>query len=269
VAFVSLTQRIENTTGKMCSQFPLLSVETGKDEAEFVELGVNWLKYKIQHILKNKLFCVVGLSGGTTPGPIYYKLFESNEVDWNKVFIFLIDERYIEDNSQYSNTMLVRCAAKSLAGGYKTFVEEHFSFPNTTLPIDECVSQYDKALKQVFQEKNAGTYGADIQVLGLGDDGHIASLFPPVGKVLREQKKVVHTFTDKNPVRSRISLSLDLLEQASYSVFFIKGESKIRVWNEMVESSYNPERWPAHVVLSKSKTTLVVNTEKSTISIKN
>lgn len=60
--------------------FPLLTVDVATSTESFVEQGVSYLIGKIHHILQQKHICVVGLSGGTTPGPIYTKLFQSKEI---------------------------------------------------------------------------------------------------------------------------------------------------------------------------------------------
>lgn len=86
--------------------------------------------------------------------------------DWEKVFVCLIDERYIDEKSEYSNTLLVKKAI-----GDNATAARHFVHPNTTLPIGECISDYDKKVHELF--KQSGTLGPDIQVLGMGDDGRI------------------------------------------------------------------------------------------------
>jgi len=170
--------------------------------------------------------------------------------------VFLIDERYVDETSQYSNTSLVKKAAAG-SEAEKTFTEGHFIYPNTSLTINECVDDYDKRVKAILH-KCAEPNRVDIQVLGLGADGHIASLFPPVEVSIREKTNILHTTTDVNPVNDRITLPLQLLTQAHHSVFFMCGEAKLKVWDKMLECQYNPERWPAHAVLSQSETTLIL-----------
>jgi len=213
-------------------------------EDEFVALGTSYLKKKIQEGLAAKDRVVVGFSGGSTPGPIYEALLQDKDIDWNKVHIFLVDERYIDPNDKDSNVRLVRNAiAKNPSTKF------NFIYPDTSLPLQQCVEAYEEAIKKVL-----GDAPADVLVLGLGPDGHIASLFPPVSEALLEEKRLVtHTTTTTFAVFNRITVTFPVITQAKDKVFFLKSDKK-QVWADMHTEPYNPTRWPAHKVIASGNT---------------
>jgi len=138
-------------------------------EDEFVQKGVNVLREKIDEALARLNSCIIGLSGGSTPKKIYEELGKQ-DIDWSKAFVFLVDERYIEASNSDSNQYLVRSTLLKNA----IIPEKNLVFPDTSLPIDECISKYAKDLIQLFND-----HLPTLVTLGIGEDGHIASLLPP------------------------------------------------------------------------------------------
>lgn len=218
-------------------------------EKEFASTAVKWITEKITDAIKQRGVCVIGLSGGSTPGPIYEALGKEAAIDFSKVYIFAVDERYISKDDKDSNHNLV---TRTLLSNAK--VPQHqIIFPHTTLPLDECIKDYEKRLKEVFDK-----HGIDIVTLGVGPDGHIASLFPPVLKEAFEPKNIVlHTTTKQFAVFDRISTTIPVLKSAKRQVFFLKGKDKVEMWDGMISEWFKPERWPAHEILATKKSALI------------
>lgn len=192
---------------------------------------------------------IVGLSGGSTPKPIY-EAWGKEKIDWSKVWIFLVDDRYIRADDPKSNQFLLRSTVLKHA----PIPESQLILPDTSLPLPECIANYDKQISDVIQK------GApDIITLGMGDDGHIASLFPPVGDDAFGPASVIHTTTETFDVRERISVTFPVLTAAKESLFLLKGIDKKNVWEEMVTSTENEKRWPAKAVLKNSSCLLLVD----------
>ncbi|MCF7844914.1 MAG: 6-phosphogluconolactonase [Kiritimatiellales bacterium] len=224
-------------------------IHTESDE-EFTREAVDVLKKKIASAIKTHNSCMLGLSGGSTPKLIYEQLGKE-DIDWSKVFIFLVDERYIESNDERSNQKLVRETLLKSA----MVPEENILFPDTTLPLEDCVSDYTSKLKEMIDKQG---FLPDIVTLGLGEDGHIASLFPPVPEeALSDQHFVLSTQTDQFEVKDRITLALNVIASAQNHIFFLKGEDKKNVWEEMMESDEDEHRWPAKRVLESEASTLI------------
>lgn len=222
-------------------------IETSGND-EFVQHAVKFLTDRISHFITQDGNCIVGLSGGSTPKPIYTELGKQN-VDWSNVHIFLVDERYCPATSDDSNQKMVR---ETLLKSVMVSSSNHV-FPNTSLPIDECIKQYAADLKKLWKD-----HLPDIMTLGMGDDGHIASLFPPLAPQLMDDSALVHhTTTDKFAVHDRLTLSLNAVACANEHLFLLKGAEKKRVWDEMLASGEDESRWPAKRVLETGEVTVI------------
>jgi len=185
--------------------------------------------------------CIVGLSGGSTPKPLYGALGKSEEVDWSKIFVFLVDERHVEEADDDSNTKLIK----------DTLQPENFVYP-TYAPLKEWQKGYDEELKKLFDG-----HWPDVVLLGMGEDGHIASLFPPVADDASDGTLTMHTTTDHFAVHDRLSTTLLVLTNAKSKIFLLKGEGKKNTWEAMEISEEGSERWPAKAVLESEGVTLV------------
>lgn len=215
---------------------------TKSDEA-FVEQGVELMVQRITQSIDEYGHAIVGLSGGSTPKPIYTKLGEA-DVHWNNVSIFLVDDRYITPEDNDSNQKLVRETLLKNA----SIPESQIIFPDTTTDIDACIAKYEQELAQLLSRGIP-----HIVTLGLGEDGHIASLFPPVPAEGYGDRLAIHTTTNVFAVHDRISTTMVIIGSADRKIFFLKGDGKKFVWNEMMNDN-NPEtimdRWPAKAALS-------------------
>jgi 6-phosphogluconolactonase len=127
--------------------------------------------------------------------------------------------------------------------------------PNPSLPLQEYVQDYAKKLNELFTNRGL----PDVLTIGMGPDGHIASLFPPVpSQAFDENLTALHSTTDKFAVRDRISITMPVIKKAKKHVFLMKGKDKLELWNEMISANVDHTRWPAHDVLAEKKTTLIV-----------
>jgi len=162
------------------------------------------------------------VSGGSTPKSMYTKLSRL-DVPWEKVHIGLVDERFVATDSSDSNEKMIKehllkqkASAANFYGMIATIDEEK---ENVTLVNDK--------YKSVFKE-------ITVAVLGMGGDGHTASLFPtdPVSKEsLREKKiEVLSTKAPKAPIR-RITCSKEMLLNANKIYLMTTGKEKYDVLN--------------------------------------
>jgi 6-phosphogluconolactonase len=229
---------------------PELRTIRATTDASFVAYGLTLLIQGIEAAIDDHGVCMLGLSGGSTPRPIYEALGKETEIDWHKVWLFLVDERHVSPANGDSNTKLVYDTILQGAGS----ADIQFCAPDTSLPAEACAAEYDKRLKKLFDDVT----GPDIVTLGLGDDGHIASLFPPVADAGFGPGRAIHTVTDRFAVRDRISVTLPVLKAANQKMFFLKGEAKAKVWTEMLASTEPPTRWPAKDVMASGGVTVLM-----------
>lgn len=218
-----------------------------KSEQDFIEQGVLVLARAIGEAIEKRGRCILGLSGGSTPRPVYEALAKTSGVDWAKVHMFLVDERSVPPDDAQSNQRLVRETLLRHA----SVPSKNLCFPDTTLPLDRCVADYAARLQAVL-----GAGSPDVLLLGLGEDGHIASLFPgDIDALLERERLVLSTHApDPFPVRDRITVTLPVLTRAALPVFLLKGERKQRIFAETLSANTDPVEYPAHALLETGRT---------------
>jgi 6-phosphogluconolactonase len=212
----------------------------------FVRTSTYTLASFIRSAIKEQGRCTLALSGGSTPGPVYEALGKLTDIDWNAVHVCLIDERYVPANNDDSNQKLIRariCANADIPSS-------NIHFPDTTKPIDECIADYSRKIEMLQP--------IDVAVLGMGSDGHIASLFPPLTDAAFGPSSVIHATTDEFAVHDRISLTLPILKEAKESVLLLKTD-KLDVWDAMLASDEDAKRWPLKAIIESSPLMVITN----------
>ncbi len=186
-----------------------------------------WKKIQNQSLSKNNIF-TVALSGGNSPIPFYQKLAEQKDkFNWTKTFIFIVDERYVPFNHDDNNFKMIRENLLDIIN-----IPETNLFPiKTNLPINESVIDYEKRIKLFFNTDTIPSF--DIILLGIGNDGHTASLFPG-NKVLNESKKFVASVEDKKIKQKRITLTYPIINNAKNIIFLATGTNKAEVIKEII-----------------------------------
>eukprot|EP00371_Babesia_bovis_P000678 XP_001609325.1 glucose-6-phosphate dehydrogenase-6-phosphogluconolactonase [Babesia bovis T2Bo] len=232
----------------------------------------------IMHHIKTKQaetpdsIVTIGLSGGSTPRTLFRQLgsLEDLDIDFNRIILFLVDERYVPPTDELSNQRLVR---NTLLKNWP-IPEKHIIFPDTTLPLEDCVSKYEADLEEIFgkvpdnscvntakivgMSKNKYATTPDLITLGIGDDFHIAGLFPDYlstldpADVTNCKKRVMISLTDTAAVHERLTLTLPFLCSAKSKLFLLKGERKKRIWTTMIQYRHvDPIRFPATQIFTK------------------
>jgi 6-phosphogluconolactonase len=166
---------------------------------------------------------IVALSGGSTPGPTYRLLAEEpyvSRVDWKHVLVFWGDERCVPPDHPDSN---YRMAARALL--------DHVSVPRENVHCVQCNLRPVESAA-VYQTELRGTLGEegrfDLILLGLGTDGHTASLFPNTGAVNERERDVIAVYVDE--VGSwRVTLTLRVINEARNVMFLVGGSGKAAV----------------------------------------
>lgn len=163
----------------------------------------------------------LALSGGSTPAPLYKRLAQA-DLDWDKIHFFWGDERLVPLDSELSNYRMVKENLLSKI----SIPDSNVHIPATNLPPDAVAEYYEKEVKElntVF----------DCILLGIGPDGHTASLFPN-SIALNETEKLVVAVpppTTVKPAVPRITFTFPLINQAKNSLFLATGEEKSKLFN--------------------------------------
>lgn len=175
------------------------------------------------------------LSGGQTPRRLYELLAASplrEEIAWDKVQIFWGDERYVPADDEQSNQRMVR---QSLLDHVAIPLEHIHPIPFAATP-QSAAQEYEKTLKNLF----AGNIPSfDLILLGIGSDGHTASLFPATA-ALNEQDHWVTAVQHPQDGSWRITLTFPVLNQAGIVAFVVAGAAKAAVLQRILEGSELP-----------------------------
>lgn len=162
----------------------------------------------------------IALSGGSTPRPLYRLLARepwAETIDWSHVDVFWGDERCVGPDHPDSNYRMARRA-----------LLDHVAIPKDRvhrilgeLPAREAAAAYQVELRRVLGDEGR----LDLVLLGLGSDGHTASLFPGTDAVLERRRDVVAVYVEKLDTW-RITLTLPIINRARQVVFLVSGASK-------------------------------------------
>jgi len=165
----------------------------------------------------------MSLAGGTTPKALYTHLAKDRSFtasDWQQFEIFFGDERYVPHDSADSNFNMAREAWLNYVPIPKSQVHP---IPTDCADADSCASQYAITLASVPKRNDIPRF--DLILLGMGDDGHTASLFPDTPVLQEQQKWVAGVYVAKFNSQ-RITLTYPVLNNASKVIVLVTGESK-------------------------------------------
>lgn len=187
---------------------------------------------------QNQTFHIISLSGGSTPWPVYTQLLPSLAANGDlRRFLFIqTDERLVATDSDRSNQTAIR---KSLLKGQPDCSLQFIAAP---IEADDVCSQYARLLSAHVP---SGRWPETISlvVLGIGPDGHIASLFPDTAWENADSPSGFIIVNSASQPETRISLSFSAIMQAREIVFLVTGKTKQAILDEVV---LNPEsRLPA------------------------
>ena len=185
----------------------------------------------------------IALSGGSSPVR-FYELLVEEEIDWAKVKIFLVDERKVSDNHLHSNYRMINTALLS-----KIDIPEMniFSFKTEIDSVSECALEYEERVRKVFAD-NYPVF--DLVVLGVGPDGHTASLFPGEQHTGKTESIFISANAPKQfDVSERLTMTLSTINRADRRIFVISGKGKGKMVQRVL---INDKTIPAGLINSKS-----------------
>jgi 6-phosphogluconolactonase len=174
----------------------------------------------------------VTLSGGNTPRAIYSLLAQQYKttIPWDKVHIFFSDERHVPPDHPDSN---YRMAKESLLANVP-IPEKNIHRVRTEMDAASAAQDYDNQLREFFHLNGNDWPRFDLIMLGLGDDGHTASLFPGTAALDESRRRVVANWVEK--LKSfRITFTFPLLNYAAEVLFLVSGANKAKILKEVLE----------------------------------
>jgi 6-phosphogluconolactonase len=192
---------------------------------------------------------VVALSGGSTPKGLFQHLSEEpyfSLIPWDRTFVFWVDERHVPFTDATSN---YRMTQENLLSKVSVPKEQVFPMTNGTLPVEKAASAYEMKLRKFFGENVMPCF--DLALMGMGDDGHTASLFPGMPQVNEMDKWVVGYFVDPEK-KDRVSLTFPVLNNSRLLVALMEGAKKADRLKEVVNGPSEPPRYPIQYLRPES-----------------
>ncbi|MGC2198286.1 MAG: 6-phosphogluconolactonase [Terriglobales bacterium] len=186
----------------------------------------------------------VALAGGSTPKGLYSLLATHTAIPWDKVRFFFGDERHVPPDDPESN---YRMARETLLSKVPIPSGDVYRVPAENPDAGQAAQSYEHTLRQFFQTPPTTFPRFDLILLGMGPDGHTASLFPG-GKALQERSRwVVADWVEKFKT-DRITLTLPVLNNAAVVMFLVSGEDKAETLKEVLEGTQPADLFPSKLV---------------------
>jgi 6-phosphogluconolactonase len=221
-------------------------VECFSDAGEMVEVEAERIVTGARESIARKGCFLLSLAGGSTPRPLYELLATprfATRIDWPHVHVFWGDERCVPPDNPESNYRMAREA-----------LLDHVEFPPTNVhrirgedEPTKAAAAYEEMLGAFFGSREILPRASfDLVLLGMGADGHTASLFPG-SAAARETRRWVVASPGPQPGRWRISLTPVLLNAAEDVTFLVSGANKADRLKELFEDR-RPDRLPAQFI---------------------
>lgn len=199
--------------------------------SEYTERAVSFLSDRVRTRQKGRPYHIF-LSGGSTPKAIYRGLAEAG-LDWTDVHLWWGDERYVPHDHSDSNYRMVKEALLD-----RVDMPAHQLHPWPILGYPELSAEtYDREFRSVFER---GGQTLDLQLLGMGEDGHTASLFPGSPALEETKAMAVANFVSAVQEKTRLTLTFPALALSQEVIFLVKGESKAEPLREVIEQGRHP-----------------------------
>ncbi|MCX6144275.1 MAG: 6-phosphogluconolactonase [Ignavibacteriales bacterium] len=217
----------------------------------------------VNSAIETRGVCNVALAGGETPRRMYIRLAKApfaHAVDWSKVHLFFGDERAVPPTDYTSNFGMVDLELLSHIdipyGNVHRMVGE--------INPDEAARRYERELERAFGQQEVRF---DLVLLGLGEDGHTASLFPKTTSIDDEQSLVCAVYVPQ--LESwRISLTFLAINNARGVLFLVAGGSKASILERVLSAKEATKELPATLVMPKEGTLLWMVDQDASVNIK-
>ena len=203
------------------------------EPAELARQAAAWLDLEVSRAIAERGSCALGLAGGRTPEPVYRELASGSSVDWKRVDVFFGDERAVPPDHPDSNYRMIHLALLSRvpipAGQVHRMEAER--------PDREAAArEYERSLPPRL----------DVLLLGMGPDGHTASLFPGSAALDERHRLVLPVLGAKAPAE-RLTITPPVIEAARKVAVIATGEDKALMVARAVEGPFSPKAVPVQL----------------------
>ena len=216
-------------------------VEVLPDKSALIERSLELVLAKIEDAIAQRDIATIALAGGSTPKPLYEKLAEQ-DLPWKKIHVFWGDERYVPADHPDSNEGMAR---RAWLDQVPLPAANIHPMPTDASDPAAAAAQHEAEV-QAFFTISTGTFPAfDIILLGIGDDGHTASLFPHTDALQVRDRLITVGNKDGQP---RLTFTAPLINQAHAVLFLVAGASKRPALNHIFAPEDDDTLYPARLI---------------------
>jgi 6-phosphogluconolactonase len=218
-----------------------MPIEILSDRASLVDRALNLIIEKMESAIAQRGQCTLALAGGGTPKPLYEQLAQQ-QLPWEKLHIFWGDERYVAPDDPDSNQKMARDAWLDQV----SFPAENIHpMPTQGRNPEEDAQKHEQELRNFFQCEAGEFPSLDIILLGMGDDGHTASLFPQTD-ALKVRDRLV-TVGNKGESQ-RLTFTAPMINQGQCVIFLVAGENKRPALAQIFAPEGDESEYPARLI---------------------
>lgn len=222
------------------------SVEILSDKSALIERLLQLVVTQIQKAIAERGQCTIALAGGNTPKPLYEAL-ANQSLPWQNIHVFWGDERYVPEDDDDSNQKMARQAW--LAKVDLPAANIHPMLTTSNDPQKDA-RQHEEEIRNYFQIPEGDFPVFDLILLGMGDDGHTASLFPHTEALQVQDSLVTVGNKDGQP---RLTFTAPLINHARCVIFIVAGENKRPALKQIFATQGDAQTYPARLIEPKGE----------------
>jgi len=212
----------------------------GADKQSLAEHLAGELSVQISNAIREKGSAVLALSGGSTPKPLFEAL-SNLDIDWSKVIITLVDERWVDENHELSNAAFMKTYLLNKLPDTVRFVPLFQEADSVQASLPFVIADYLQATHSTADAPRA----FDIVILGMGGDGHTASFFPDASNVTElvdiDCEHALLSCNSPSTQVERVTWSLPVLLNTTFLALHFTGEGKRAVFEVASEGGDTTE----------------------------
>ena len=217
------------------------TVEVLPDLAALIERSLSITLAKIQTAIESRGLCTIALSGGSTPKPLY-EAIAAQQLPWDKIHVFWGDERYVSPDHPDSNQLMAR---RAWLDSVDIPAQNIHPMPTDDADPADAARKYEAHLAEFFHLKTGEFPALDVILLGMGDDGHTASLFPHTEALQVRDRVITVGSKDGQP---RITFTAPTINHGRCVMFVVAGANKRAALAEIFAPEADELSYPSRLV---------------------
>ena len=223
-----------------------LAVHVAPGEKEVTAAAAELFTTAVEQAVATRGVARIAISGGNTPKSVFELLASPEYVErvpWSYLQLFWVDERCVPPSDPESNFGMTAQAMLD----HIPLPQENVYRMEGELDPEEGANRYEAALRNAFKLEGAQTPTFDLILLGMGEDGHTASLFPHTDALNELGRLVVANHVPQKDTW-RLTLTLPVIDEGRQVAFLVEGESKADILKTVFRGPYLPEDHPSQMI---------------------